>query len=73
MNDIKDIDESGGLLADTMKELFPPRVELEREQHRLLQKLSESSGKTVRELVQQAVDRYLQEEAALRAQLSDLA
>lgn len=54
--------ESRELLTDTMKKLFPPRVELGREQHQRLQKLCQRTGKTVQELVEQALARYLQEE-----------
>lgn len=52
------------ILGETMKDLMPPRVELTRRQHELLQKLSERTGKPVRELVQQAVDRYLEGEGS---------
>lgn len=55
------IEESGKLLAQTMKQLYPPRVELEREQYELLQKLSERTGMPVKELVRLALDRYLQD------------
>jgi hypothetical protein len=54
--------ESRELLTDTMKRLFPPRVELDREQHERLRKLCQRTGKTVQELVEQALARYLQEE-----------
>jgi predicted DNA-binding protein len=54
--------ESRELLTDTMKKLFPPRVELDREQHERLRKLCEKTGKTVTELVEQALERYLQDE-----------
>ncbi len=55
--------ESRDLLSDTMKQLFPPRVELDRGQHGRLRKLSAKTGKSVRELVVEALDRYLQAEA----------
>jgi len=54
--------ESRDLLTDTMKKLFPPRVELDRGQHERLEKLCERTGKTVSELVEQALERYLQDE-----------
>ena len=54
--------ESKELLTDTMKKLFPPRVELDREQHAKLERLCEKTGKTVGELVAQALDRFLQDE-----------
>jgi len=55
--------ESKELLTDTMKKLFPPRVELERGQHERLQKLCAKTGKTVAELVEQALERYLEDES----------
>jgi len=54
--------ESKELLTDTMKKLFPPRVELERGQHERLQKVCERTGKTVAELVAEALERYLEDE-----------
>ena len=54
--------ESKDLLTDTMKKLFPPRVELDRKQHEKLQRLCEKTGKTVGELVEQALDRFLDDE-----------
>jgi hypothetical protein len=50
------------LLTDTMKKLFPPRVELDRGQHERLQKLCEKTGKALGELVAEAVERYLEDE-----------
>lgn len=47
-----------------MKELFPPRVELTRRQHELLRKLSAKTGKSVQDIVRQAIDRYLQDEGS---------
>jgi predicted DNA-binding protein len=64
-------DDSGRLLAHTMKELFPPRVELEREQFALLEKLSGRSGQPVRELVRQALERYLEDVETLDQSLRD--
>lgn len=55
--------EPRDLLCDTMKQLFPPRLELDRGQHGRLQKLSATTGKSVGELVEEALDRYLQVEA----------
>lgn len=52
-------DDTRELLSDTMKELFPPRVELTRRQLEGLQKLAGKTGKSVKELVRQAIDRYL--------------
>jgi hypothetical protein len=59
--------ESRDLLTDTMKKLFPPRVELDREQHQRLEKLGAKTGKTVAELVEQALERYLQDEGGADA------
>jgi hypothetical protein len=50
------------ILGETMKDLMPPRVELTRRQHELLQKLSGRTGKPLKVLVQQAVDRFLEGE-----------
>ena len=50
------------LLADTMKDLMPPRVELNREQHHSLLQLSEKTGKTIKELVRLALERYLKDQ-----------
>ena len=50
------------LLADTMKDLMPPRVELSREQHHSLLQLSEKTGKTIKELVRLALERYLKDQ-----------
>ena len=55
-------DESRELLTDTMKKLFPPRVELDRGQHAKLEKLCKKTGKTVEELVTQALDQFLEDE-----------
>ena len=54
--------EDDEFFAETMKDLAPPRVELTRRQHELLQKLSETTGKSVKELVRQALDHYLKGE-----------
>ena len=54
--------ESRDLLTDTMKKLFPPRVELDREQHARIEQLCAKTGKTVAELVEQALERYLENE-----------
>ena len=57
-------DATRDLLAVTMKELFPPRVELNREQHEKLQKLSQESGMSLKELVGRAIEFYLQDAEA---------
>lgn len=57
-------DQGLEFVAETMKDLLSPRVELTRRQHQLLQQLSEKSGKTVKELVRRAVDRYLKDEGS---------
>ena len=57
-------DDTRGLLSDTMKDLFPPRVELTRRQNELLRKLSAKTGKSVQDIVRQAIDRYLQDEGS---------
>lgn len=54
--------EDDEFFAETMKDLVAPRVELTRRQHELLQKLSETTGKSVKELVRQALDHYLKGE-----------
>lgn len=54
--------ESRDLLTDTIKKLFPPRVELDRVQHERPQKLCERTGKTVSDFVEEALERYLQGE-----------
>jgi len=56
-------DQSRELLTDTMRALFPPRVEYAREQHEMLQKLSEITGRSVRELVGDAIDLYLSQQS----------
>lgn len=68
---MNDLDDPGRLLAHTMKELFPPRVELERDQFALLQELSERTGEPIRELVRQALDRYLLDVESLDRSLQD--
>jgi len=45
-----------------MKDLMPPRVELSREQHHSLLQLSEKTGKTIKELVRLALERYLKDQ-----------
>lgn len=57
----KEDGEPRELLSDTMRRHFPPRVELDRGQHGRLQQLSEKTGKSVKELVEQALDLYLPE------------
>jgi len=68
---MNDIDDSGRLLSPTMKELFPPRVELERDQFALLRQLSEKTGQPVRELVRMALDRYFLDVETLDRSLED--
>ncbi|HLJ37484.1 MAG TPA: hypothetical protein VKT54_03650 [Steroidobacteraceae bacterium] len=60
----RNVDESRELLADTMKSLFPPRVELDRRQHKMLESLAGSTGESVKDLVRQALDSYLHERQA---------
>ena len=55
------IDPSGRLLAVTMKELFPPRVELDRMQYEMLQRLCEKTGLALKDVVRLALDRYLRD------------
>jgi Ribbon-helix-helix protein, copG family len=55
----RNVDESRELLADTMKSLFPPRVELDRRQHKRLETLAGSTGQSVKDLVRQALESYL--------------
>lgn len=59
--------ESLDLLSDTMKGLFPPRVEIDRAQHARLKRLGEKTGKSVKELVGYAVDAFLQIEDPVNA------
>jgi Ribbon-helix-helix protein, copG family len=54
----RNADESGEL-SETMKRLFPPRVELDRRQNRMLEELAGRSGKSVKELVREALERFL--------------
>jgi predicted DNA-binding protein len=68
---MNETDDSARLLARTMKELFPPRVELEREQADLLEELSAKTGQPVRELVRQALERYLEDVETLDRSLGD--
>jgi polyhydroxyalkanoate synthesis regulator phasin len=56
------VDESRALLSETMKRLFPPRVELDRRQNRMLEDLAQKSGKSLKDLVRQAVERYLEDQ-----------
>lgn len=56
------VDESRELLSDTMKSLFPPRVELDRRQNRMLEDLAQQSGTPVKDLVRQALERFLRDE-----------
>lgn len=56
------IDESRELLSDTMKSLFPPRVELDRRQHHTLERVAEETGKPVKELVRLALERFLHDQ-----------
>jgi len=53
--------ESGPQAGRPAQEPVAPRVELQRGQHHLLERLSRRSGRPVKELVRQAVERYLQE------------
>jgi len=69
MNDTND--DSGQLLSPTMKELFPPRVELERDQFVFLKRMSEKTGQPVRELVRMALDRYFLDVETLDRSLED--
>lgn len=57
-----DLDESRELLSDTMKSLFPPRVELDRRQYRTLEKLAEKTGNSVKDLVREALERFLHDQ-----------
>jgi hypothetical protein len=59
-------DDAQDLLSDTMKNLMPPRVELTRKQHQSLLALSRKTGKSLKELVRLALDRYLDGEARER-------
>ena len=54
-------DDARGLLSDTMKNLMPPRVELARHHYELLHRLSKKTGKTMKDLVSEALDRYLKD------------
>jgi len=56
------VDESAALLSDTMKRFFPPRVELDRRQNRRLEDLAEKTGRPVKDLVRQALERFLDEQ-----------
>jgi hypothetical protein len=55
-------DDPRELLSDTMKELFPPRVDLVPRQYELLLKHSKRTGKSVKDIVRRAIDQYLRED-----------
>lgn len=59
---MNDVDESRELLSDTMKSLFPPRVELDRRQSRMLEDIAQKTGQSVKDLVRQALERFLRDE-----------
>ena len=56
-------DESREPLSDTMKSLFPPRVELDRRQNRQLEELAQKTGRSVKDLVRQALAAFLHQQA----------